>query len=189
MTKIENGNKEMIRRDQIRTRMQFAATAGTEELFEKLVTGLNGIHEAFVVDYRDEYGNNKLSFGKRVSLSKKFDKTVFNPYAPINVQRQGAGEIKIPLGEVVVGDIVHLSAGDMIPADMRILKAKDLFVNQSALTGENTAVEKFPATDQKKHDRLTKISNLAFLGSTVFSGSAIGVVVAVGDDTIFGEMA
>jgi Mg2+-importing ATPase len=106
-----------------------------------------------------------------------------------NVQRQETGKQEIPLGEVVVGDIVHLSAGDMIPADMRIIKAKDLFISQSALTGESTAVEKTPNADSEKYDTLTETSNLAFMGSNVISGTATGVVAATGDDTIFGEMA
>jgi len=106
-----------------------------------------------------------------------------------NVERQGVGKEEIPLGEVVVGDIVHLSAGDMIPADMRIIRAKDLFVSQSALTGESMAVEKLPAIDREEHGSLPETTNLAFMGSNVISGSATGVVVVTGNGTIFGEMA
>jgi Mg2+-importing ATPase len=105
------------------------------------------------------------------------------------VQRRETGKEEIPLDEVVVGDIVHLAAGDMIPADMRILQAKDLFVSQSALTGESVAVEKTPNGIKEKNIALTEFSNLAFMGTNVVSGSAMGVVVAVGDDTFFGEMA
>jgi Mg2+-importing ATPase len=105
-----------------------------------------------------------------------------------NVKRQGKENEEIPLEDVVVGDIVHLAAGDMIPADMRIIHAKDLFVSQSALTGESVAVEKIQDA-QKSGDALTEAPNLAFMGTDVISGSAIGVVVATGDDTIFGEMA
>ncbi|MDR0492053.1 MAG: magnesium-translocating P-type ATPase [Nitrososphaerota archaeon] len=106
-----------------------------------------------------------------------------------NVRRQEIGNQEISLEDVVVGDIVHLAAGDMIPADMRIIHAKDLFISQSALTGESVAVEKTPNPIQGSHDALTEIPNLAFMGSNVISGSARGVVVATGDDTIFGEMA
>ncbi|MDR0923602.1 MAG: magnesium-translocating P-type ATPase [Hungatella sp.] len=107
----------------------------------------------------------------------------------ICVQRQEAGKEEIPLEDAVVGDIVHLAAGDMIPADMRILHAKDLFVSQSALTGESEAVEKFPDSPRDGYDTVTECPNLAFMGTNVISGSAIGVVVATGDDTIFGSMA
>ncbi|MCL1913003.1 MAG: magnesium-translocating P-type ATPase [Eubacteriaceae bacterium] len=105
-----------------------------------------------------------------------------------NVLRQGAGPQEIPLEDVVVGDIVQLAAGDMIPADMRIIGAKDLFISQSALTGESMAVEKTSQAVQVI-GALTEISNLAFMGTDVVSGSAAGVVIATGNDTLFGEIA
>ncbi|MCL2366225.1 MAG: magnesium-translocating P-type ATPase [Oscillospiraceae bacterium] len=105
-----------------------------------------------------------------------------------NVQRQKKGREEIPLEDVVVGDIVHLTAGDIIPADIRIIHTKDLFISQSALTGESVAVEKI-ADVQKDIDALTETPNLIFMGTNVVSGSASGVVVVTGDDTIFGEMA
>jgi Mg2+-importing ATPase len=106
-----------------------------------------------------------------------------------NVQRAEEGRQEIPLDEVVVGDTVHLAAGDMIPADLRVLHAKDLFVNQSALTGESMALEKTPGTFQADAGTLGETPCLAFMGSNVVSGSAVGIVVAAGDDTTFGEMA
>ncbi|MCL1788209.1 MAG: magnesium-translocating P-type ATPase, partial [Defluviitaleaceae bacterium] len=106
----------------------------------------------------------------------------------IDVQRPDIGTVEIPLEDVVVGDIVHIAAGDMIPADMRILQAKDLFVSQAALTGESAPVEK-TADAAKSNHALTEMPNLAFMGTNVISGSATGVVVATGNDTIFGDMA
>jgi Mg2+-importing ATPase len=106
-----------------------------------------------------------------------------------NVERQGTGKQEIPLGEVVVGDMVHLSAGDMIPADMRIIRAKDFFISQSALTGESVAVEKLPDIDREEYGSLAETTNLAFMGTNVISGSATGVVVVTGNGTVFGEMA
>lgn len=106
-----------------------------------------------------------------------------------NVERAGIGREEIPLEDVVVGDIVHLSAGDMIPADMRILSSKDLFVTQSALTGESEPIEKTAHANTDAYDSFTECSNLAFLGSNVISGTAYGVIIATGDDTVFGEMA
>jgi len=106
------------------------------------------------------------------------------------VERIETGKEEIPLDEVVVGDIVHISAGDMIPADLRILQAKDLFISQSALTGESEPVEKFSEIDpNQEYEALAEYSNLAFMGSTVISGSAMGVVVAVGNSTTLGLMA
>lgn len=104
------------------------------------------------------------------------------------VDRKNAPKTEIPLEDVVVGDIVHLSAGDMIPADLRIIEAKDLFVSQSSLTGESEPIEKTSAVCEKA-DSVTSYNNIAFMGSNVISGSAMGVVVAVGDNTLFGSMA
>lgn len=102
------------------------------------------------------------------------------------VKRLGENPKEIPLDEVVVGDIIYFSAGDMIPADMRVLSAKDLFVNQGSLTGESEPVEKFAVNE--KEGSLTETSNLIFMGSNVISGSAVGIVLMVGDDTMFGSI-
>ena len=102
-------------------------------------------------------------------------------------REQGTGEI--PLEEVVAGDIIHLSAGDMVPADVRILAAKDLFISQAALTGESDPVEKTPESCADADVPVTDLPNIAFLGSNVISGSATAVALAVGDATLFGSMA
>ena len=104
------------------------------------------------------------------------------------VERLESGRQELPLEELVVGDVVHLAAGDMIPADLRILEAKDLFVSQSALTGESEPVEKTGLPDSREVPALQKRC-LAFTGSSVVSGSARGVVAAVGDGTVLGGMA
>ena len=104
------------------------------------------------------------------------------------VTRKGQEMAEIPLDEVVVGDIVHLSAGDMLPADVRILDAKDLFVSQASLTGESEPIEKIPMVNEIR-DAITDYTNIAFMGSNVISGSASAVVVTVGDHTLFGSMA
>jgi len=106
------------------------------------------------------------------------------------VKRQENGIQEIPLEDLVVGDIVYLSAGDMVPADVRILKAKDLFINQSALTGESEPIEKVSnIVQQGEYDSITEYPNLAFMGTNVVSGSATCVVIATGNDTLFGSIA
>ena len=105
------------------------------------------------------------------------------PSAPIVAQK-----IEVPIERLVPGDVVHLSAGDMIPADLRLLAAKDLFVNQSALTGESMPVEKFAGIDVEAGSPL-EAKNLCFMGSNVISGSATGVLVATGSRTYFGALA
>ena len=103
-----------------------------------------------------------------------------------NVKRFGKKEKEIPFREVVVGDIVYLSAGDLVPADMRVYFAKDLFCAQSSLTGESEPVEKFSATIAADSNA---DSDIVYMGTTVVSGSAKAVVISVGDDTRFGQMA
>ncbi|MCL2343166.1 MAG: magnesium-translocating P-type ATPase, partial [Firmicutes bacterium] len=97
---------------------------------------------------------------------------------------------EIPLDEIVVGDIVQLAAGDIVPADVRILRSKDLFISQASMTGESEPVEKFfsPVHGGKPANPLD-VNNLAFMGSTVISGSATALVLAVGDDTELGKIA
>ena len=128
-----------------------------------------------------------LRFVQETRSGNVADKLLGMLHTTACVEREGQ-KAEIPLEELVVGDLVHLSAGDMIPADLRILGAKDLFVSQSALTGESEAVEKLgDALPQR--EALTDTANLAFLGSNVVSGSAKALVLAVGNDTMLGRMA
>jgi P-type Mg2+ transporter len=96
---------------------------------------------------------------------------------------------ELPISRLVPGDVVTLAAGDMIPADVRILSAKDLFVTQGSLTGESFPVEKFEWERAPSTKAALELTNIAFLGTSVESGSAIGVVVATGKETYIGSMA
>lgn len=98
------------------------------------------------------------------------------------------GKKEISLEEVVPGDIIYLAAGDMIPADLRILVAKDLFVAQSALTGESEPVEKCFEPMINEAQTPLECTNIGFMGTNVISGTAIGVVIATGDNTYFSTM-
>src|SRR5664279_4356327 len=100
---------------------------------------------------------------------------------------------EIPISTLVPGDIVYLSAGDMIPADVRLLTAKDLFVSQAMLTGESIPVEKYPQPPTKpdtgdSHNLLER-QTACFMGTNVVSGTAIAVVGATGNSTYFGAVA
>jgi Mg2+-importing ATPase len=95
---------------------------------------------------------------------------------------------EVPLAELVPGDVVVLSAGDMIPADLRLLSCKDLHVNQSSLTGESFPVEKTEARQDAGTAPLER-NNLCFLGTSVESGTAHGLVVCTGRSTYLGGMA
>ena len=97
--------------------------------------------------------------------------------------------LELPISDLVPGDIVWLSAGDIIPADVRILSARDLFLNQSALTGESMPVEKFPTLIGPESQNFLELTNIAFMGSHVTSGTAQAIVVATGAQTYFGFLA
>ena len=100
-------------------------------------------------------------------------------------------EIQIPINQVTIGDSVILSAGSMIPADLRIIDAKDLYVGQSSLTGESDSVPKLSSTDIKKEEieNITDLDTICFMGTNVISGSAKGIVIKIGDSTYFGKVA
>jgi Mg2+-importing ATPase len=96
---------------------------------------------------------------------------------------------EIPLQQLVPGDVVKLSAGDMIPGDVRLVATKDLFVIQATLTGESMPVEKTDACDTREKVSTLEHSNICFLGTSVESGSATAVIVATGPQTYFGRVA
>jgi Mg2+-importing ATPase len=104
------------------------------------------------------------------------------------VTRNGV-KLEVPVDELVPGDIVHLSAGDMIPADLRLINAKDLFVSQASLTGESLPVEKFANGEAPEGGSLLEHPKLCFMGTNVVSGTGVGVVVQTGAATYFGALA
>ncbi len=126
----------------------------------------------FVQRYRSEEAAEKLK--KQVSVTS-------------TVIRDGQKK-EIPTSQLVVGDIIHLSAGDIVPADCRIIEAKYLFVNQSTLTGESLPVEKESTILDRNKMNLPELTNCVFTGTTVISGSAIAVVVKTGQATEFGKI-
>jgi len=102
---------------------------------------------------------------------------------------RGGKETEVPLKMLVPGDIIRLAAGDMVPADVRVLSAKDLFLNQATLTGEALPVEKIAATAPTDIENPLELPNLCFLGSNIESGSANAVVIHTGNHTYFGSLA
>ncbi len=100
-------------------------------------------------------------------------------------------EINIPVKNVTLGDIVLLSAGSIIPADLRIIESKDLYVGQASLTGESDNIKKTVELENNQEglDSISDFDNICFMGTNVISGSAKGVVIKVGDSTYFGKIA
>ena len=100
-------------------------------------------------------------------------------------------EINIPVKNLTLGDIVLLSAGSIIPADLRIIESKDLYVGQASLTGESDNIKKTVELENNQEglDSISDFDNICFMGTNVISGSAKGVVIKVGDSTYFGKIA
>ncbi len=100
-------------------------------------------------------------------------------------------KVNLPIKEITIGDIVVLSAGDMIPADLRVLESKDLYVSQSSLTGESDSVKKLSDTEITSDDidSISDLDTICFMGTNVLSGSAKCVVIKTADNTYFGKIA
>ena len=134
-----------------------------------------------------------ISGGIRFVQELRSDKAATNLSKMIvntaTVIREGQG-LEVAIEDLVVGDIVKLSAGDMIPADLLLIESRDFFVQQSGLTGESDSVEKLALSkmSQSNFDSLLEAEALAFMGTNVISGSAKALILAVGDDTMMGEI-
>lgn len=128
-----------------------------------------------------------ISFFQEYRAGKEAEKLSEMVRATATVYRNGKSR-EVKIREIVPGDIVDLFAGDMIPADLRIISCKDLFINQASLTGESFPVEKFPGALQPKGDSISELNNIAFMGSSVVSGTALGLVIKTGLSTQFGEV-
>ena len=105
--------------------------------------------------------------------------------------RRNKKDKEISTKQVVVGDIINIHAGDMVPADIRLLQTKDLFCSSSSLNGESTPVEKIATKkpDQKDMDQYLDYPDVIYQGTTIVSGSGVGVVLATGEQTVFGRLA
>ena len=154
-------------------------TPGEKDYKEIIVLGIM-ILSTVLLRFSQEFQSNKAA-----EALKSLVKTT------CSVLRGETGRAEIDMKEIVPGDIVFVSAGDLIPADMRLFQAKDLFVSQSMLTGESMPVEKkadvIPA--QKGNMGIGELENTCFMGTTVVSGSAHGIVIGTGNGTYLGSMA
>lgn len=128
-----------------------------------------------------------LSFIQEYRAGKEAEKLSEMVRATATVYRNGKPR-EVKIREIVPGDIVDLFAGDMIPADLRVISCKDLFINQASLTGESFPIEKFAGAVQPKGNSISELTNIAFMGSSVVSGTALGLVVKTGISTQFGEI-
>ena len=126
-----------------------------------------------------------IKFCQNYSTYKFNQKLKAQIYSSTNVVRNGK-EKEVRVENIAVGDIIKLNAGSIIPADVRLIESKDLFLNQSVFTGESVLVEKI--TDGNKPNGLFDINNICLMGSSVVSGSGTAVVIQKGFDTYLGRM-
>lgn len=161
-----------------------------------LVAGVTLVTDVILAEHKD-YATFLLIIGtlllsavisliqqtKSDNAAKKLKNMITNK---IHVIRDGI-LTEIDVKQVVPGDIVKLSSGDMIPGDVRFLETKDLFVDQAPLTGESNPVEKFARIED--NEVITDLCNIGFMGTNIISGSAIALVLATGNETYFGNMA
>ncbi len=147
--------------------------------FANIIVILVLVTVSTLLDFFSEYSSNKAAEKLKQLVS-----------ATSTVIRNGK-EIKVPFKDLVIGDTIVLSAGDMIPADLRIIEAKDLYISQSSLTGESDAIKKLENSELSDDiiDNISDLDTICFMGTNVLSGSAKGVVVLTGDDTYFGKIA
>ncbi len=128
-----------------------------------------------------------LSFIQEYRAGKEAEKLSEMVRTTATVYRNGKSK-EVNIREIVPGDIVDLFAGDMIPADLRIISCKDLFINQASLTGESFPVEKTSEAVVSAKRSPAELANIAFMGSSVVSGTGLGVVIKTGLATQFGEI-
>lgn len=128
-----------------------------------------------------------LSFAQEYKAGKEAEKLSEMVRATSTVYRNGKAK-EVKMKELVPGDIVDLFAGDMIPADLRIIFCKDLFVNQASLTGESFPAEKTHEAIEPKSNSAADLTNIAFMGSSVISGTGLGVVIRTRLATQFGAL-
>lgn len=129
-----------------------------------------------------------VNFVQKIRIAKVTEKMLDMVSVTTNIRRDGKN-VELPTDEVVVGDVINLSAGDMIPADMKLLTSKDLFCSSSYLDGDSEPIEKVANVSLKPSmlEDYLNYPNILYEGMTVVSGSGSGIVFAVGNNTVFGK--
>lgn len=119
------------------------------------------------------------------NAAEKLSKMISNY---VDVFRDGK-KVEVTIDQIVVGDLIKLSAGDIIPGDIRFITTKDAFISQASLTGESNPVEKFSVIKDASKSYLTDLENIGFMGSNMVSGTATAIVLTTSNNTYFGSMA
>ena len=199
-------------------RVFLVATQPGKSIYSCLQTTKLGLTLREVQERQSIYGRNEVIHEQKKNPFILFVRTFINPFIGVLTglaiislfldvlmaepgeqewantclaKRAGEQEEEIDITELVPGDIVYLAAGDMVPADIRIIDSKDLFISQASLTGESEPIEKFPEVrgQQFRKGSVIELDNICYMGSNVISGAAKGIVFETGNKTYLGTIA
>ena len=186
------GPNELAKRKRRTAAVEFLVHLGNPLVIILLLAGLISLSSGGTIDAIIIFSIVVLSVALDIYQEDKAEKAAEMLKEKVTttatVIRDGAKQ-EVKLSEIVPGDIVYLSAGDIIPADARLIDAKDLYADQSSLTGESFPVEKTAAPLKTKGGTITEWDNYLFLGTSVVSGAATAVVAKTGKSTEYGQIA
>jgi Mg2+-importing ATPase len=194
------GNRKIAKFNHGTTKTVQADPAENEASFDGIATALGtGTRRSCCRFEDDGRAADRLKAMVRTTATVSRVRTNHSQGAMRSILSGRDGRREVPMADLVPGDIIHLSAGDMVPADVRLIAAKDLFVSQSVLTGESMPVEKHDVLGLRDKDSQNtpfsrqasplEMNDLSFMGTNVVSGTATAVVVATGARTFFGSLA
>ena len=183
----------------------YAATASVDDALYRLHAHRHGLNREAVLFSREDHGRNALTAAQTAQLRRYAGRALAMPrllgmsaasfaqrlaQTTCHAIRSSTGEKPARASDLVVGDIVRISAGDLVPADLRLIEATDdLLADQSVLAGERSVQKKNAERVEETAPSAATCYNLAFAGTTVASGSALSVVVAVGAETLLARAA
>lgn len=194
-----NGRGAAFDTSALPAQLAFAASASENDLFYRFHTSARGLNREAVALSREDHGRNVMTASCEAAIRRHLGKFAFSLSSSLHesvsgfmrrlagatarVERSVTGERVLTAPELVAGDIVRLAPGDVVPADVRLIEADGLSVNETALAGRATVSRK-NAERIFDADCAAQAENLVFAGSIVVKGTATGIVVAVGEDVL-----
>ena len=178
--------EQSILRDEEKKRIGWSATTSVKEVLHSLNSTLNGLDDVQIRRSRMIYGENQPVADKNKKMIPFILEFLNQPTC--NVIRKNMNEIRIPRKELVVGDILHLSEGEVVPADLRIIASYGLTVDETSFEKGRTSTIKNAERCLCELEKVTDYPNIVLRGSSVIKGSADAVVLSVGNHTIWETM-
>ena len=175
--------KSLIREEEIK-RIKWGAASSIQEVLLVLGSSFIGLDEVQVRRNKKNYGENETEEERK----KNWSNVIFSVFhrSFFRVVRQQADRIFLPSKDIVVGDIVFLQKGDLVPADLRVMESENLKVDQTILEEEESVAEKNAGICHFKFDQVTQYPNIILKGTKVVEGSGKAVALSVGSQTIYG---